>query len=470
MRALSFGLLFLISTIVAGCGGGTSEAPPIFPETPRSETTQLSYDLNAEIDQFSVTCNEAEGCPEAVGMMVASEDDYAYRCSGFLVSEDVFVTSGHCIPKDLREKGKSCRGRAYFLFPTKDGKTKKVECSELENFNVSESSLYDYAFFKMKRSASLKPFNVNQDNRVNFQNVTIWKVNPHRDKGGRIFSTDCKLQQKAIGSEFFDGPRTGVVNYSGCLTRKGNSGSAVLNTKGEVIAIHQSSLKTFSTLGKVLTRYIRTRDFFPSGSATNFGCLCKKGDAWSHQCQEQAETCKTEFTNTELDMRRNLLLREAIKRYLTPEIKDELFQGIPSAEWNLFQYDVSSGFRILYDKISNDPVDLKIYAALVPTCIKNRSYVINNSHSLSIPNYQFDRSVTIRNAPLCPVEFRLNKRLQIENMEIDTTKCSRGFMYFDFMNADIYQNSTPMIQVWSAGSFGEVGVPFSQGYQLKVCE
>ncbi len=470
MRALSISLLFMILTIVAGCGGGSGEAPPIFPETPRSETTQLSYDLGAEIDEFSVTCNEAEGCPEAVGMMVGSEGDYAYRCSGFLVEDDVFATSGHCIPKDLREKGKLCSGRAYFLFPTKDGKTQKIGCSELIDFNVNVESLYDYAFFKMKRSSSREVFKINQDKRVNFQNVTIWKVNPHRDKGGRIFSTDCKLQQKAIGSEFFDGPRTGVVNYSGCLTRKGNSGSAVINTKGEVIAIHQSSLKKFSTLGRVLARYIRTRDFFPSGSATNFGCLCKKGNGWSHQCQEQAESCKVEYTNAELDMRRNLLLREAIKRYLTPEIKDELYLGIPSAEWNLFQYDVSSGFRILYDNVTKDPTELKIYAAIVPKCIKNRSYIVNNSHALSIPDYQFNRSVTIRNSPLCPVSFRLNKRLQVEQMEIDTSKCGRGYMYFDFMLDDVYQNSTPMVQVWSSGSFGAVGVPFSQGYKLELCQ
>jgi len=470
MRGSLVLLLFVITTLIAGCGEGTTEAPPIFPETPRSETTQLSYDLRSEIEKFSVSCMESEGCPEGVGMMVGSEKDYAYRCSGFLTSEGIFATSGHCIPKDLREKGKSCDDRVFFIFPGKDGKSERIGCRELMDFNVADDSLYDYAFFKMKRRAKRKAFEVNRDNRVNFQNVTIWKVNPHRDRGGRIFSTDCKLQQKAIGSEFFDGPKTGVINYSGCVTRKGNSGSAVLNTKGEVIAIHQSSLKRFSTLGRVLSRYIRTRDFFPSGSATNFGCLELKEGSYSHKDEGVARSCKVEFTNAELDKRRNLLLREAIKRYLTDEIKDEMFEGIPAREWSLFEFDISSGFRIVYDKDTKEPSELKIYAAMVPKCIKSIANVYRASNGLTIDNYQFNRSVTIRNSPLCPVSFRLNKRLQIEKMVIDTGKCHRGYMYFDFMLSDLLQTGpTPMIQVWSTGSFSPIGTPFSQGYQMNTC-
>lgn len=471
MRTRLILLLFVMTTIVAGCGGDSDgEAPPIFPETPRSATTQLAYNLDKEIEKFSVTCREMEGCPDAVGMMVGSEKDYAYRCSGFLTEDNTFVTSGHCIPKDLREKGKSCDGRVYFLFANKSGKTTRIGCSELKDFNVAEDSLYDYAFFKMKRGAPRDGFKINRDKRVNFQNVTIWKVNPHRDRGGRIFSTDCKLQQKAIGSEFFDGPRTAVVNYSGCLTRKGNSGSAVLNTKGEAIAIHQSSLKRFSTLGRVLSRYIRTRDFFPSGNATNLGCLVKKGSSYTHKGEGVPKSCQVDFTNAELDQRRNLLLREAIKRYLTPEMKEEMFQGIPAREWGLFKYNISSGFRISYDEITKEPKELKIYAAVVPECIRDRVYFHGQSNALNIGNYSFDRSVTVRNSPLCPVSFRLNKRLQIEQMVIDTDYCRRGFMYFDFMGIDLLTRpSVPMVQVWSSGSFGEMGTPFTQGYQLQLC-
>ena len=470
IRLLLF--LFVLITIFTACGTDSGgEGPTSFPETPRSEKTQLAHDLDKEIENFSVTCRDSQGCPEAVGMMVASEKDHAYRCSGFLIEGDVFATSGHCIPKDLRKKRKSCDGRVFFLFANKNGKTTRVGCSELKDFNVANDSLYDYAFFKIKGGISREVFKINQDKRVNFQNVTIWKVNPLRDREGRIFSTDCKLQQKAIGSEFFDGPRTAVINYSGCLTRKGNSGSAVLNTKGEAIAIHQSSIKRFSKLGRVLSRYVAKDDFFPSGEGTNLGCLTKTGSSYSHKNKDIPKSCEVDFSIAELDHRRNLLLREAIKRYLSSEIKEEMFRSITGREWALFKYDVSSGFRILYDQVSNEPKELKLYATIVPDCIRDKMYLLNESIVLGVDRFSQNRSVTIQNSPLCPVKFTLNKRLQIEQMEIDTDMCRYGYMYFDFMRNNLLTLSdVPIVQVWSSSSFGDIKTPFSQHHELRLCQ
>jgi V8-like Glu-specific endopeptidase len=472
MRISLLLFLFVLTTIFTACGiYSEGEDQTSFPETPRSEKTQLAYDLDKEIENFSVTCRDTQGCPEAVGMMVASEKNHAYRCSGFLIEGNVFATSGHCIPKDLRKKGKSCDERVFFLFANKSGKTTRVGCSELKDFNVADDSLYDYAFFKIKGEISREGFKINKDKRVNFQNVTIWKVNPLREREGRIFSTGCKLQQKAIGSEFFDGPRTAVINYSGCSTRKGNSGSAVVNTKGEAIAIHQSSIKRFSKLGRVLSRYIVKDDFFPSGQGTNLGCLAKRGTSYSHKNMDIPKSCEVDFSNAELDQRRNLLLRDAIKRYLSPEIKEKMFRSITSREWGFFKYDVSSGFRILYDQVSNEPKELKLYATIVPDCIRDKMYLLDESFVLRVEHYYQNRSVIIQNSPLCPVAFTLNKRLQIEQMKIDTDMCRYGHIYFDFKRTNLLTRSiVPMVQVWSPISFEDIKTPFSQHHELRLCK
>jgi V8-like Glu-specific endopeptidase len=463
--------LFLLSSC------GEKRAPEFNRKVPevlesRSNPTDLKYSLKKEIDKFHATCMEEEGCLEGVGMIVASEtNDYAYRCTGFLMANNIMVTSGHCIPQDLRFKNANCNGRVYLVLPgteTKEAQT--LECESLISFNQEKGSLYDYAFFKLAKRTNRKPIIVNSDDRLNHQLSTIWKSNPNNKYEGRIYKTSCQLHQSAINSEFFDGPKTGVINYSGCVTRKGNSGSPVLNTTGEVIGIHQSSLKSTSDLGIVIKKYVRSRSFFASGTATNFGCLCKKNYGYTHQCSNISKSCNVNYTNTELDSRRNKLLNKAMLRFITPTERIWIKSMTSAGTTFPFDWKTTSSFRVVYDKVSGTPTDLNIYLAATPKCIRSKIDLIEESIPLSIENYNFDRSLFVSMARLCKVKFKFSKSLQFESMVLKEENCKIGRGYLDYKNEQITNDKLSLVYSYSAESYQDIGVPFPQGLKLNYCQ
>ena len=405
-------------------------------------------------------------------MLVGSEkNDSAYRCSGFLIENDVVVTSGHCVPKDLRSKNSKCEGRLYLLLPkTNDVKEETLECSEILSFNQEKGSLYDYAFIKTKQRSKRTPLKVNQRNRINLESSTIWKSNPNAKYEGRIYKTECHLQQQAINSEFFDGPKTGIINYSGCVTRKGNSGSPVLNQAGQVIGIHQSSLKSTSNLGIVLKNYVRNRNFYPSGSATNFGCLCKKNNGYTHQCKSYPKSCNVQYTNLELDTRRNKLLNSAMLRYITLQERNWIKSQASAGATSPFDWKTTSSFRVIFDEVLKTPESLNIYIAATPKCIRSRFYVTEESIPLSISNYRYNRSLFVSMARLCKVKVKFTKNLQMESMKLIVKDCKMGRGYIDYMGELLSSSELPLVFSYAVESYQDIGIPFPQRLKLKYCQ
>jgi V8-like Glu-specific endopeptidase len=466
---ITFYFIFAIS-----CGEKRDEEPAR-PQTQveetRSEATELKYSLKNEIDKFHANCMEEEGCLDGVGMIVASEKEgYAYRCSGFLIDKDTVATSGHCLPKDLREKTSNCEGRLYLVLPNSDSqKEETLECSKITSFKQEQGSLYDYAFFKIKTPSKRSPLKINQKDRVNLESTTIWKSNPHNKFDGRIYKTNCHLQQDAINSEFFDGPKTGVINFSGCLTRKGNSGSPVLNNTSEVIGIHQSSLKSTSDMGVILKKYVRNRNFHASGTATNFGCLCKLGDGYTDQCIQTPQSCDVKYTNLELDSRRNKFLNTSMLKNLTKAERSWVRNATSAGISFPFEWKTTSSFRVVYNKVSKLPEDLNIYVSGTPKCIQSRVDVIEESINIDIHDYNFDRSLFVSMARLCKVKFKFSKTLQFESMKLNLDDCRVGRGYIDYKSTEITNEQLPLIFSYAATSYKDIGTPFPQGLKLRYC-
>lgn len=216
-------------------------------------------------ERYKVICEKPEDCQPAVAGVLA---DDANVCTGVLVKEDVIATNLHCLPKDMRKEGASCKGRLSFTFP--ENKTDKEEFADCEQVLSVSSALKDtpltpdYAFLKLQSKAHRTPVSINTQGVSNNESLTIYKVDPHEDIG-LLRKVTCKAAQGSMLNPLFLTAQSSVISLIPCDIVPGNSGSPIFSGSNEVKAIINSK-------GLPADMPVNA-DRFDVAFASNFSCL-----------------------------------------------------------------------------------------------------------------------------------------------------------------------------------------------------
>jgi V8-like Glu-specific endopeptidase len=146
----------------------------------------------------------------------------AANCSGFLVSDELLVTAGHCV-----EDASDCKNyRWVFGYQVdKQGKLATItedqvfECKEIVGRELNSGKMTDFAVIRLnKKATNITPMKINLDGKpaVSDEVVVLGHPTglPQKIAGG--------AEVKKLANNFF---------YSNLDTYGGNSGSAVINAR-----------------------------------------------------------------------------------------------------------------------------------------------------------------------------------------------------------------------------------------------
>jgi V8-like Glu-specific endopeptidase len=269
---LSFCQVVLAVTLLAHCSKpGPSKTPAIYMQ-PEIETRGGRENLVSLLDAVKIDCDAtAAACPSTVGMVLSQRpmksglSFQAYSCTGTLIDKDTILTASHCIPDEVKKDPSLCGDRVGFSLGRKFKDNPKTiiydVCSELvfatvvqkisadSDLDQSKPLEVDYAIFKISRNLTLTPRPLSQDRSENIKQLSLYVVDPLPTKGAFIRGT---IRKKFCDAQFNgntnasvstgqagDGATSAFTDLSGqkCFLMHGNSGSAILSGKGEVVGV-----------------------------------------------------------------------------------------------------------------------------------------------------------------------------------------------------------------------------------------
>lgn len=255
-------LLLLTLVLIASCGKDDSKS---------SSKTNLNVELNAKLNTFVGNSGLDPKTPEGVGALfnISSGDKYSnkiYACTWFLIGKDYAMTNSHCIP-DVLKNNKDIDCSKYLQGRISKGNgeyetracSKVVSSSEINNKTVLGKD--DYAVIKLSSSINnITPLKFSRAGLSDSEYVEIHTMN-HSMTTDFLYSEykqhKCIVQSSDIlGSIKHKGssPLT-VFQEKGtsdfCRTINGNSGSPVLNNRGEVIAVLHGGISEGKSLSNI---------------------------------------------------------------------------------------------------------------------------------------------------------------------------------------------------------------------------
>lgn len=402
----------LLLGFLAACGGGGS-APS---HQSKSSTQKTIINLQKTIDQYTLECADETDCPDNVAMLVLSDENKTWSCTGFLIDKQTLATAGHCLPADLSARGRSCEGRIYAVFPEQTANTKTpFECDQVLEIERGAEGDYDYAFLKLKQTYPAPFFpKINRDNRLDGQKASIYKVDPDLTQAtkGVLSKTTCELKDSSLLSLTFSSPRSSQIQYGGCQTVSGNSGAPVINNRGEIVAIHNSSTKPTADLALILSQYSRPAQTQEFGTATNFGCLCPQGESY-RRCL-MSSTCRSQNDVDYLLGNRQIVIDRKWSRYKERlKMPDEIKQHRLDDQ---FEWETT----LQYEQTEKE---FQLYLTKRPVCLK--------------PEYKFSdipfqkNKLIKKDIPVCHIQMTLNATYEISKLSTDEAKCSLREIHFE---------------------------------------
>lgn len=197
----------------------------------------------------TLTCADGAACPENVGYLLANAgESMISQCTGWLVAPDIVATNSHCIPDEMKKDAAKCVGNMSIKLPATKGLPEEIlDCARVLYFSpIAEKQgddgfikKADYAFFRLTRPSRRKVIAVSREGIHDQQDLTVFSVDPQsrQEPVGKLFKRVCRPYKNTL---LLPEDTTALADVSvafgdGCVARHGNSGSPVLNSRGEAV-------------------------------------------------------------------------------------------------------------------------------------------------------------------------------------------------------------------------------------------
>lgn len=214
--------------------------------------------VETSLQQAPLRCASSGECPDKVGLIYFAPKPRPTGqlgiCSGFWVSRDTVATNEHCIPEHLKSRQNSCQGQFAIKF-LQQGQPRLYRCLEILDESPvvlkadgTQDFLHpDYAFVRVQplHGESPEPLKITKAGFDHHEAVKMMVVTPIKSSsgGGVIEPKNCRAVHGSLYLPQVLFRWRSIMAFHGCDVVKGNSGSPVLNSRGEVGAIVSATLK-----------------------------------------------------------------------------------------------------------------------------------------------------------------------------------------------------------------------------------
>lgn len=281
MKSLTVFLLLVLSSLtLTGCGKSGSET------TSSSARIQIFEDLEQltrALNKQKVYCNDSQNnCPGYSAKLTfwGAKDDGNYYlgvCSGSLYQNKYIITNSHCIPEELKRAGANCSDQIKILFPqTSLYSSQSSRCARVIQAFNNDQNQPDIAVLELEQSIYRDNLTISKNNFIDSSKVYAYTMNPspYDSNVGNIVLKKCTLSiDNALFMANSNQSHAAVLYGNECNVIGGNSGSGLLNEKGELIGAIYAKVDLVKLTELFAEKGIMSSISSYMGIVQNIGCL-----------------------------------------------------------------------------------------------------------------------------------------------------------------------------------------------------
>lgn len=364
--------------------------------------------LSTKTFSNTVKCLNKKECPEALAKIVGTENGQSWKCTGFLISENILATNKHCLPEALmKNKSANCAGTLTVHFPeTQKAKAENIGCLKVLDFSDDKLDgnvvTLDYAFLELDRKLSRAPMKISHAGIKDQEILTFWRVDEIEDSVVR--KDKCTSSYQSLFFPFTDSYDDPVMTLVGCSADHGNSGSPLLNLKGEVVAILEG--KTNQVAMDFFKEKFQEKNLVNIVKSSNLACISVPGE----NSTSFPESCKMKKSDDEFFIDGNAILKKAAEKNLSKTKVD--LSGVTFKQGVVYRADYAE------KKVRRDNLGL----AKIPECLNNlerlKSKVLDIGPSADQKYYSV---LDLNKMNLCLVDFEFSSSMKVKKVK---RKCS----------------------------------------------